>query len=111
MNPIKWLYEDLKGDIVFLWKVITGKVDLEKKTNNIFNVVKEGVKEKGFWSNYLKDNWFWILFAILTFCIGLWFGSIYYGNKCNSVLIKAIAECTAYYTSSDISSLGMNWSI
>jgi len=96
----KFLWNDLKTDILFLISLIKGEAKINEKTKLI---VKEFQKEKAkgnLMTDFLKDNWFWILFAVLTFCIGLWLGSLYFENKCNSVLVKAIEECNNYYQAS-----------
>lgn len=83
MNPIKFLYNDLKSDIVFIKDVIKGKYGSDYFIRIIKAIIAH-ICTIGFW----KRNWPFFLLLILTFLMGYLRGAWYYQDVCNQHIIN-----------------------
>lgn len=83
MNPIKFLFQDLKRDFVFVKDVIKGKYDPSYFTTIIKEIIAN-IFTVGFW----KRNWPFFLLLILAFLMGYLRGAWHYQDVCNQYIIN-----------------------
>ena len=100
MNPLfsffKFLYNDLKGDILFFKKIITNpsmkpKLKLEELFDD-FDIT-------------LKENWLWFLIIILAFLSGLFVSGKYYQNECNNFIYNNYLLNISQYAYDNVTTL------
>jgi hypothetical protein len=82
MNPffifIKFIYEDLKEDILTLWKIITVKGYLQRGTDRI----AEGLKMFNLYE-FLTTLWPVIIIIAAFFFAGWYLAAVHYQSVCN----------------------------
>lgn len=86
-DAVKWIFNDFKGDFIFLFNVFTGKQKPELNVDNIknFNLV-----------NMLKECWIWYLLIFAALFCGMFFQAQNQATACNEYvqekLMPAIYE-------------------
>lgn len=99
MNPIKFLYNDLKSDIVFIKDVIKGRYDSTYFLERIGEIARN-ICTGGFW----KRNWPFFLLIILAFLMGHLRGAWHYQDVCNQYILDTFLNETE-----NIIGFGMNF--
>lgn len=82
MNPIKFLYNDLKSDIVFIKDVIKGRYD-----SDYFITRTKAIIAYIFTIDFWKRNWIFFLLIILAFLVGYLRGAWHYQDVCNQYIL------------------------
>lgn len=90
MNPIKFLIEDFKSDMVAV-KEIVDVISGKKKTPDY---VKERFRRNFLhgWGDFFKNNWLFFLLLGLAFASGWFMAGKHYQNICNLYIWETYIE-------------------
>lgn len=87
MNPIKWIYNDLKEDVKtigYIYRQLRdGKPILDPEKKRIFI---QGLKEAP--RTLIKESWYWLLAIIFALAMGAVVGEHYCTIKCNNFIVQ-----------------------
>ena len=83
IDLIKFLYNDLKTDIIFVKEYLEGKRQIK--------FTEEQIAELKDWRGILKENWLFFIIVASAFCAGYFFATVHLNNACADVVREWVA--------------------
>jgi len=105
---IKFFWNDIKSDFVFIWKLIRQDPKLKEHLALKKAVLKqewEQTTPQDLILGVLKEYWIWYILIVLAFAVGWFFAAKYYQQTCNEFIF------TNYIIPKQIINISSNFSM